>query len=196
MAAGVYSLKLVGRDGIGNEWNNVLHYSVVGADAVSPIQTAFRLRAAWTTAVQATFLGCLAEDIVLRYIASRRELGGATHLYTVPNPNSGLRPGSSASLVMGPQISFFSDSSTKSVGKQFLPGISLQDVQDGEASATLISAVSDYLDALLPQLTLAPGTDTAVLTIFNRSGPTSYDVVVAEQRPKMGIQSRRILSVR
>lgn len=195
MSVGIYSLKLVGRDGEGNEWNNVLHYNVVGSDAVPPIFTAQRLITAWNLAHQSSFLACIPTTVVLRFVASRRELGGPTALNFYPYI-PGTRPGVSSTIVTGPQISYFSDSSTRVVGKTFLPGIANGDVQDGVMSDDLVAAVQSFSSDLLTDLTLLPGADTAALTIFHRGAvPTSYDVIAAEVRPKLGVQRRRILAV-
>lgn len=196
MSTHTYELALHGHDGAGNQWANIHHFLVdIGEGDTNHVVVARGLANAFKTLLIPVLIPCLPLDVVVAAISSRITSPniGATAVVGLSSDNAGTRETVSESLNVGPQIAWFPEENSATVGKTFLPGIAVGDAEQGHMVDDLITAVVAYIDAMITDITftVAGSAVTASLAVFQKLTDSFVAIGSGQVRPRLGSQRKR-----
>jgi len=199
MAAQTYQLVITGNLA-GQFVQNVLHYRMDDAGYATRLQAAKGLVDGWLTAGKMSdFLLMLPEPYIAKSVKARAVTGGGgpEWIDTSMSGDLGERSGDIGESGVGPVLIWYTDGGNRSNGKTYLPGVSANDVKNGEllagAGTDILAAANDFLETFDSEgASIVP-----VVQVIPRSSNMTLRSLVVEVSisKEIGQQRRRLLPV-
>lgn len=195
MGIHTYSL-ILSYDNGGQFSQNVLHYQFEDSGYTDTQSAALALINAWDTANRTKLRNMLPLLTKLVSIKARglTAPGGFEAIKLISSTNGGLRTGNQGTAAVGPCIILFPTANAKPRGRCFLPGVSDDDLIDGDFTSTYKAVVVTNATLFTASIVLAGGgTPTAAPVIYSRKTTpgTAYAIEYARLSPMAGTQRRR-----
>lgn len=189
----VYKLTLIGRDGQGNQWNNVLHYRATpGGGGASPWDEAGAFIDATAAQWVSSFLQLIPNDSELSFITARRVSAGGGQTAIRQFLLNGTEGSLEDVIGVGPMLRFITTAMGRGKqGRMFLPGLPVDSHLGNFLTAPYAAACTNFVGDLITPYT-ADG-DTFVLTVFDRSTGADNEVIGGEVALKLGAQRKRMV---
>jgi len=199
MANQTYSLIVTGRSS-SQFVQNVFHYRMDDDSFPNRLEAAKGLVDGWiANANNDIFLNMLPAAYEMLSVKARRvtEGGGPEYVDVSVASSSGGRTGDAQVSGTGPVILWMTSGGPRRVGKTFLPGISISDVDGGEITAAAKAAILAEADNFRAAFDAVGGaTPSCVLVIPRANDPATRSLIVDVQISKdIGTQRRRQLPV-
>jgi len=196
MATDYYSLE-VRVNCAGFPMANVFNYKIVDATEANEFNVAAQLVAelfvgAGITAWMQRYIRLLADDCYISNILAKRfkVLGGNTYEQGLQEGEFiGQRAGSTSATQVSGCIIWVQETVDTITGRNFIPGVSVEDIDDGRFTADYQTAVDNFITKHVSGFTIAAGFMQPV--VYNRVGATGYNITAGYLSPKVGTQRGR-----
>lgn len=138
------------------------------------------------------FQSLLSEEVYVSNILCRRmEPDGGNTAETILQEDSkvGLRTGSVAASQVAACIIWLNTDVPDRTGRNFIPGVSIDDIESGRFSASMQTAVDNFVARTLSGFAVSAG--TALFCTYDRLTKTGNQLTNGYLSPKVGTQRRR-----
>jgi hypothetical protein len=193
MADSCYALVLNWNSG-GQFCSNILHHHFDDAGFGSTQQAATALINAWDTHSRAAILALLPPACILLSIKARKvsTVGGFEAIKLLTTSNVGTRPAGMSVSAVGGLIIFLPTGNAKQRGKVFLPGLYINDVQNGIVQSAYKTLGDSAAFTMKGTLTLTGGGSPASNpAIYSRRTNTWVAIGAGYLSSTIGTQRRR-----
>lgn len=168
----------------------ILHYRNTVIGAADPAADAQELLALWVAANQAPLMDCLVDGVQLFGIKVKRVNNGGGPNVQSPTIVAGTRAGEMSTTGIAPCLVYpYSNGTRWFAGRNFLPGVSEDDISENIYSVGLLAALDTYKDASL--LPLVGGKTWSPVT-WSPTHSTWYPSNIVNISGKPGVQNRRM----
>jgi len=192
--------------GVGQLFENVLHYQVEETGTHSPEDYANGLIEAWKTAVLPDWQDCISTDVELVSLRSKR-ISGAGSTTVIQAYASGTYPGTIGASIDNtalagilefpyfapPSVAF--PSGRTNIGKIFVGGMPDSATTQNTINSTERTLLTTLMNTIVVPITIGVPAVTATYVVYNRSTKTAHVPVGKSIALKIGIQKRRLIPV-
>lgn len=193
MSNHVYEL-VISSSNQGQFCQNVMHWRFDDGAFTDRVSAASALIDAWLTAGKTAWRGCLPASTLLLSAKARcvDDAGGFEAVVPITANRAGTRAGDGTAAGVAPVIIFYPLDNARVRGKLFLPGLSVDDAQDGVLSNLWKTQVDAHVDTFTDDIVLTGGgAPTATFGIYNRKTKVFHAGVIHQPSDIIGVQRRR-----
>lgn len=190
--SGIYQLRLNYTDGSGNPSQNVLHYQLSETGGANAHTFANKLIDAWIATCTTSLLAVLANDVTLKSVDAKKiyPVGSVTafNLYNAVGSEGQNSFGNS----MGPILSFYTALTYNRNARMYLPAAPIDGILESKIVPAYATLLQTFGVSLLGTLTLAGGSGSADLCLYQRKTNTAWLVNSVQILPHVGSLSKRL----
>lgn len=191
VATGLFVCTIDGRDGAGNFFTNVFHYTINDMSGYTDqYQPAVDLVNALDTAISTLYCNCMGTDATMYNITARRA-DGPGGMTAVKNVNlSGTGGGITVCQGIAANLKLFTADPSNVCGHMYLACIPDGQLIDSSWTVPFTTSVANLFNGFTGTITV--GTTTASLVVHNKKLATSYNVTAGALATKPTMMNRRL----
>ncbi len=193
--AEIYQIAVHGLTPQGNYWATIWHWLYQNSESLVGVSAA-RDVATWFSSTGGALLqDVLPVDTQIKGTNTRRVSLGGGPTWTEPFDHEGTRAGTVQSAGVCPDVAWYPGEAPWSIGHTYLPGVTSDDLDEGEYSDSFALAVDSFVAGIVSDANVTDGGSQMQFVLWSPADDTFTIVITGTLRPKPTLMNRRLKPV-